>query len=186
MEVNEANYLAQMKKRNRKALEFIIDHYGSLVYGVVRRVLHADFAEPSVEECINDVFWSVWNNIESFDEARGEFQGWLAAVAKYKAIDYKRKLSKQSAAEWFADCELRDEATTENIVISKENKRELFAAINSMNDQDREIFIRRYFLSEKIENIARAFSVNRSVVDQRLSRGRKFLRKKLDLKGEVQ
>ena len=57
---------------------------------------------------------------------------------------------------------------------------------NDMKDEDREIFIRRYFLGEGIENIARTFSVDRNVVDQRLSRGRQYLKEKLVfLKGEM-
>ncbi|WP_373845511.1 sigma factor-like helix-turn-helix DNA-binding protein, partial [Clostridium sp.] len=59
-------------------------------------------------------------------------------------------------------------------------------AINKMNSRDKEIFIRRYFLYEGIENIAKSFGVDRGLVDKRLSRGRKFLKEKLIvLKGEV-
>ncbi|SUY65194.1 RNA polymerase factor sigma-70 [Clostridium sporogenes] len=55
-----------------------------------------------------------------------------------------------------------------------------------MKKEDREIFIRRYFLDEKVENIANAFGVNRNLIDKRLSRGRKFLKEKLILlKGEI-
>lgn len=55
-----------------------------------------------------------------------------------------------------------------------------------MKDEDREIFIRRYFLYEDIENIAKTFGVDRNLIDKRLSRGRKFLKEKLVLlKGEI-
>ncbi len=65
-------------------------------------------------------------------------------------------------------------------------KKEIFKAINYMRKEDREIFIRRYFLDEKVENIANAFGVNRNLIDKRLSRGRKFLKEKLILlKGEI-
>ena len=127
----------------------------------------------------------ILNNIESFDETKGDFKCWIAAISKYKAIDYQKKLCKQNSVEWFEAGELYDELTTENIVIRKENRKELLAAIHDMNEKDREIFIRRYFLAEDIEYIARSFSVNRNVVDQRLSRGGKFLKEKLVLKGEI-
>lgn len=185
MEIDDTNYVVHMKKKNRKALEFTIDNYSNLVYKVVRSMLNAGCYEPYVEECMNDVFWSVWNNIESFDETKGDFKCWLAAISKYKAIDYQRKLHKRNSVEYIDDSELYAEMTTENIVLAKENREELLAAIHGMNDQDREIFIRRYFLSEGIENIARTFSVDRNVIDQRLSRGRKFLKQKLVSKGEM-
>ncbi|ADY55748.1 RNA polymerase, sigma-24 subunit, ECF subfamily [Syntrophobotulus glycolicus DSM 8271] len=186
MEINGTNYVLQMKKKNKKALKFVMDSYGNLIYGIVRNVLNTGNDEQqNIEECINDVFLSVWSNIESFDETKGNFKSWIAAISKYKAIDYKKKLGKQYFLEQFAENELYDELTTESIIIAKENRRELFAALHEMNDQDREIFIRRYFLSEGIENIAQTFSVDRNVVDQRLSRGRKFLKEKLASKGEI-
>lgn len=185
MEIKDTNCVNQLKKKNIKALEFIIDKYGNLVYSVVRKVLNEGFNEPYVEECTNDVFLSVWNNIASFDEAKGNLKCWLAAISKYKAIDYQRKLYKQISIEWLDENQVYDEFTTENIVISKENRKELLTAIGDMNQQDREIFVRRYFLSEDIENIARTFAMDRNVVYQRLSRGRKLLKEKLVVKGEI-
>jgi RNA polymerase sigma-70 factor, ECF subfamily len=186
MEINDTNYVRQMEKKNRRALEYTIDKFSNLVYSVVRKVLNDGiYEQPYVEECINDVFLSMWNNIASYDETKGSFKCWIAAISKYKAIDYKKKLCKQNRIEYIDDSDLYDEITTEKIVVAKENSQELFDALKEMNDQDREIFIRRYFLSEGIENIAKTFSVDRNVVDQRLSRGRKFLKEKLALKGEV-
>lgn len=92
----------------------------------------------------------MWNNIESFDEEKGEFKNWIAAISKYKAIDYKRKFFKESTVEDIDNYyNLCDEISTENVVVSKENRKEVLNAINNMKDEDREIFIRRYFLIDK-------------------------------------
>ncbi|RFM22447.1 RNA polymerase subunit sigma-70, partial [Clostridium botulinum] len=70
--------------------------------------------------------------------------------------------------------------------ILNENKEEIFEVMNYMKKEDQEIFIRRYFLDEKVENIAKILGVNRNLIDKRLSRGRKFLKEKLILlKGEI-
>ena len=155
-------------------------------YKVTHNILSSNFNSQYIEDCVSEIFWSLWNNIESFDEEKGDFKYWITAVAKYKAIDYKRKLFKESTNECIDDYNFTDEANTEKIVASKENKEELLKAINDMKAEDREIFIRRYFLYEDIENIAKAFGVNRNFVDKRLSLGRKSLKDKLILlKGEV-
>ncbi|GED18150.1 sigma-70 family RNA polymerase sigma factor [Aneurinibacillus migulanus] len=186
MRIDENNFIKEIKRGNAKALEFVVDNYSNLVFKVVGGVLNTGFHFQYVEECSNDIFWSVWNNINSFDEEKGEFKHWIAAVAKYKAIDYKRKLFKQSIIESIDDYSLNDEMNLESIVVSKENKEELLNAINDMSNEDKEIFIRRYFLCEKVESIAETFGVDRNWVDQRLSRGRKALKKKLILlSGEV-
>lgn len=186
MKINETNYIEQIKNRNPKALDFIVDIYSNLIFKVARSVLNSSFHSQYVEECVNDVFWAIWNNVESFDEEKGNFKYWITAIAKYKAIDYKRKLFKQSNTESIDDYIFSNEISTENIIISNENKEELLQAINNMKNQDKEIFIRRYFLYEEIENIAKVFGVNRNVIDKKLSRGRKLLKEKLmPLKGDI-
>lgn len=185
MRINEQNFIREIKNRNQQGLEFVVDHYSNLVFKIVGSVLNSRFYHQYVEECSNDVFLAVWNHISSFDEEKGEFKHWIAAVAKYKAIDYQRKLYKHHNVECIDDYALNDEVSLERIVVSKENKEELLHAIHTMNDDDREIFIRRYFLQENIETIANNFGVDRNWVDQRLSRGRKVLRKNLILNGEV-
>lgn len=186
MNIDENNFIAQIKNKNPEALEFAVDNYSKLVFKVAHSVLNSSFHSQHIEECVNDVFWAVWNNIESFDEKKGSFKYWITAISKYKAIDYKRKFFKESTVECIDDCTISDEVSTEKIIISKENRQELLKAIDGMKDQDREIFIRRYFLYEGIENIAKAFGVERNLVDKRLSRGRKFLKEKLILlKGDI-
>ncbi|HGG0418886.1 sigma-70 family RNA polymerase sigma factor [Clostridium botulinum] len=186
MKIDEDNFIRQLKYRNSKALDFIVDEYSNLVLKIIRTVLNSNFHSQYVEECANDVFWSVWSNIGSFDEQKGNFKYWIAAISKYKAIDYKRKLFKQNNIDSIDDHILCDDTSIENDFILNENKKEIFKAINYMRKEDREIFIRRYFLDEKVENIANAFGVNRNLIDKRLSRGRKFLKEKLILlKGEI-
>lgn len=74
----------------------------------------------------------------------------------------------------------------ENLIVSKENKDEIIKTIKDLKGMDREIFIRRYLIQEDIVDIANYLGVNRSVVDNRLSRSRKILKEKLEIlkKGE--
>lgn len=186
MRIDDSNFIDQIKKKNSKALEFIVNTYGNLVYKVAYSVLYRGNDISCIEECVNDVFLCLWNNIDSFDQSKGNFKNWLIAVTKYKAIDYKRKICRQANPECIDDYSLADDENTEKIIIEKENREELLALINSMDPVDREIFIRRYFLDEEISNIADKLSIRRSAVDNRLSRGRKSLKKKFSaLKGEL-
>lgn len=186
MKIDEDNFITQIKYKNSKALDFIVEEYSNLVFKIIQTVLNSSFHSQYVEECANDVFWSVWSNIDSFDMEKGNFKYWIAAISKYKAIDYKRKLFKQNNIESIDDHILFGDTNIENNAILNENKKEILEAINYMKKEDQEIFIRRYFLDEKVEDIAKVFSVNRNLIDKRLSRGRKFLKEKLILlKGEI-
>lgn len=72
MKINEENYLIELCKKNEKALEYIIDKYSAIVNGVVRKVLLPLENNGLIEECISDIFFSVWNNIGKFS---GEGEG---------------------------------------------------------------------------------------------------------------
>ena len=181
MEISENNFIGKIKRKDSKGLEFVVDNYSNLVFKIIYNVLNSRFHSQYAEECANDVFWAVWTNIDSFDEEKGSFKNWIAAISKYKAIDYKRKLYKQSTDKNIDDYHLENEISIEGVIVAAENSRELLQAIDLLNEEDKEIFIRRYFLQESIENIAKEFCVERNIVDQRLSRGRKFLKEKLVL-----
>ncbi|NFV14564.1 sigma-70 family RNA polymerase sigma factor [Clostridium sporogenes] len=186
MKIDEDNFITQIKYKNSKALDFIVEEYSNLVFKIIHTVLNSNFHSQYVEECANDVFWSVWSNIDSFDREKGNFKYWIAAISKYKAIDYKRKLFKQNNIESIDNHILFGDTNIENNAILNENKKEILEAMNYMKKEDQEIFIRRYFLDEKVEDIAKIFGVNRNLIDKRLSRGRKFLKEKLILlKGEI-
>ncbi|MFL0196298.1 sigma factor-like helix-turn-helix DNA-binding protein [Clostridium sp. WILCCON 0269] len=64
--------------------------------------------------------------------------------------------------------------------MSKESKAEVIKAIKELKDIDRKIFIRRYLIQEDIVDIASSLGISRSIVDNRLSRGRKVLKEKLN------
>lgn len=180
MIIDNKNFVHEIRKKNPKALDFVVDNYSNLIFKIISNVLNSNFHSQDVEECANDVFLAVWNNIESFDEEKGVFKYWISAIAKYKAIDYKRKLVKESNKESIYNYDLEGNSSIESQVISKESKEELLSAISTMKPEDKEIFIKRYFLDETIENIAKSLDVNRNLVDKRLSRGRKFLKEKLN------
>ena len=61
---------------------------------MVHSVLDTAHSKVLVDECVDDILLIVWYNINSYDENRGKFRNWLISVAKFKAIDYKRKSNK--------------------------------------------------------------------------------------------
>ena len=57
MRINEDNFVEQLKFRNEKALEYVIDNYGRIVKSIVKKNLFS--LQDYQEECINDVFLAV-------------------------------------------------------------------------------------------------------------------------------
>jgi RNA polymerase sigma-70 factor, ECF subfamily len=182
VKIDESNFIDELKRKNYKAMDYIVDVYGNLIYKIVYSILYENCYSSSVEECINDVFMKIWNNIDCFHEDKGNFKSWIIAIAKFKAIDYKRKLIKNSN---YADINnylaLSSEENIEDILVTNETRNELLSAIGKMKEPDRDIFIKRYFLNENIDTIADSLSLTKAAVENRLSRGRKFLKGELKL-----
>ncbi len=132
MVLNENNFVQQLINKNTKALDYMVDNYSNLIYKIAFNILGSFNDHQCIEECVNDIFLSVWNNADSFDKGKGNFKSWIIAISKYKSIDYKRKLTKKLNLECIDDYELFSVDSIEDIIISNENKSELLSAIMKM------------------------------------------------------
>lgn len=179
LKVDETNFINELKKKNPKSMEFIVDMYGNLIYKIVYSVLYRDYDIGCVEECTNDVFMKIWENIECFDDTKGTFKTWIMAISKFKAIDYKRKIMKHSEYTDIDNLHISSSDDIENDFILKERRYEILSIIDRMKEPDKYIFLQRYFLNEDIDTIAGSLNLTKAAIENRLSRGRKVLREKL-------
>ncbi|MBC8061698.1 MAG: sigma-70 family RNA polymerase sigma factor [Clostridiaceae bacterium] len=176
MKIDENNFISEIKKKNYKSMDYIVDIHGNLIYKIVYSLLSKNYNVSSVEECTNDVFMKIWQNINYFDIGKGTFKTWIMTIAKFQAIDYKRKLIKYSD---YADVDnliLSSDEDIENSFILVERRNEILSVIYKMKEPDKNIFLKRYFLDEDINKIAESLGLTKAAVENRLSRGRKFLK----------
>ncbi|MGF7058531.1 sigma-70 family RNA polymerase sigma factor [Brassicibacter mesophilus] len=174
MRCDERNYIKRLKKKKEDSLEFIVDKYLGLVKGTVYKVLGPIEIEGASEECINDVFLAIWNHGDQFEGDEEEFKKWVYKIAKYQAIDYYRKLVKREEVS-LEDNSLIHAKSTEDQVVLNEDKKELMNLINTLQPIDRKIFIMKYFLGNKSDEIASQLGLTRTAVDNRVFRGKKKL-----------
>ena len=64
MNINDENFIIQLRKRNEKALDYVINNYGWVIKSIVKKEMYN--LKYLQEECINDILLGVWNNINSF------------------------------------------------------------------------------------------------------------------------
>ncbi len=162
-----------IKKRKQEGLNILIDKYGGIIRGIIKKHLYN--INGYEDECINDVFLSIWNNIDKFSGS-GSFKSWIGTIAKFKAIDYKRKYLKLNSLENIDDFHFNSTETTEDNIIKKEFLFEIRSMLNQLNEKDRELFIKYYFNEEKVQTICTDLNMSSTQVYSRLSRGRRKLR----------
>jgi RNA polymerase sigma-70 factor (ECF subfamily) len=201
--------LAQrLQQRDPEALETLISRYSREVFYFIRLVLDGVGVAQDAEECVNDLFVAVWQEIETFDQERGTLRTWLTMRAKYIALDRRRQLLRrqahtiQSAEEnrqWALDSGSRygsergahereqratlpphAEASMENLLEQSERREELRLALATLPELDRYLIYQRYFKYASTEELAAKTGLTRHAVDTRLWRARKSLRDALE------
>lgn len=174
MKVTEQNFIHLLKQRNEKALEYVVDEYSGLLKSVISKNMR--YIQDYQEECLDDVLMAIWNHIDSFQPEKNSFKNWIAAIAKYKSINYFRKFSRQLSEMSLEDIEYEQATSQENYENDISEKME--ALLSDLSPKDRELFLRLYVNEEPMESVSNAMDLSKPVIYNRLSRAKKRLRKK--------
>lgn len=82
--IEESTLVAQLRSKDKLALEYLYDHYSGALYGAIYRIVKK---EEVAEEVLQDVFLKIWNRIDSYDPSKGRLFTWMLNLAKNQAID---------------------------------------------------------------------------------------------------
>lgn len=168
MKIDDENVVQQLKLKNEQALRFIIKQYGGLISSIMQRHLYN--GQQDKEECLDDVLLAVWNNIDDYDSSKSSFKNWIAVITKYKAINYQRKHIKQ----------LENQTLLEPSTLETEQRileHDVESLLMHLNKEDRILFKKYYLEDLDIKMLEEDLNATKSQIYNRLSRGRKKLRK---------
>lgn len=177
LKITEQNYLEQLKLQNEDALYYVMKQYGGLVKSVVHRHLYN--LSQYEEDCINDVFFAVWTHISHYQKEKNPFSNWLAGIARLKALDYVRR-HKNQLSEVHLEAETMDSIPEgKNVYEELENSisGEIDQLLTCLKERDRELFYRLYVGEESMDEISKDMKMDKSLLYNRLSRGKKRLQK---------
>lgn len=171
--------------RESQAMMTFIDVYSGLLYHIVAKTLAPFASKEDIEECLNDIFLAIWDNIASY---RGEsaLSQWVGSIAKYKALDLQRRLIHQHQIEHAEDINTLSKETSDSKpldyhLLEAENLKAFYDLISPLSPTDQSIFIERYIGEKTTGEIADSLKMKRSAVNNHLSKGRKKLKKRLHL-----
>src|ERR1700680_1803030 len=94
---SDEDFAKMLQERDLDAFETLISRYSREIYYFVRLVLDGIGVAQDAEECVNDLFITVWQEIDTFDPERGTLRTWLTMRAKYIALDRRRQLCRRQA-----------------------------------------------------------------------------------------
>lgn len=175
MVYSESELISEIKLRNTDAYGSLINTYAKPIYYVVYNILKSTCVKEDMEECVADVLFEAWQRIDEYNISRGSLKTWLLIQAKYKALTYRRRNERGSVVS-IEDYEPDDPLTVEKQIIDRETQRKLMDTINTFNETDKELFIRRYLYNERINDLMDTLGLSRSAIDNRLLRSRKIIK----------
>lgn len=179
--MDDIKIIALLQRRDPQGLEAAMDKYRGLAWSIALSVLGRNSREDAVE-CVNSAFHDLWQSMPAYDGQRASLKGWVALLARRRAIDQLRKnlRRKQVRGSDIILDTLESPETCEDYLEREEVIRQFNEFVKGLSEPDKSIFVRRYFSLEAIPDIARRYNLSRGAVDSRLSRLRKALKHTLE------
>ena len=170
--IEEQYLIRQIKSGSQKALETVIDRYGSYVKAIAANIIKPPMTDADVEEVVSDVFLSLWSH--PGDPDRGSLKGYLAAITRNKARDRLRRFHIEIPLENdFLEVPVEDSCRQIELAQLKQALKQM---VDRLEEPDRTILLRYYYFYQKTDAIARDMGMNPATVRTKLARSRQKLK----------
>ena len=170
--------------REEEALESVSRQYGRLLRGLAYRITGS---ESDAEECVNDALLDLWNAIPP--DRPASLLAYVSTLVRRRSVDRVRHKTAsrrggqeyEGSMEELAEClaDPQGESVLETIVIRDCLQRFL----DRLEEDDRTVFMLRYYRFLSNAEIAEACGIRESAVVMRLVRLRKKLKRALEEDG---
>ena len=153
--------------------EALLQKYGPLMRYIIAPIL----SDPrDREECLADAAMKAWKSQNTYDPSKGSFTTWLTVLTRNTALNRARGIK---PTESIPENQEAPNSNPETIVIQKENRAELAAALKALPHRDCTLFYRKYYYRQSTAQIAAEMGLSVRAVEGRLYRIKKQLKKKL-------
>ena len=137
--------------RQQKRFEQYYLKYFPQVYGYILKKISV---KQAAEDLTMDVFYSVWDKFDSFDEGTATFQTWLYVIVNNKLKNYYRDRKENvELDETFVSEDNQVDEIIESIQLQY-LRDHLYVALEGLNELQRQIVIYKYFNEMNASEIA--------------------------------
>lgn len=178
-EETDEHLIAQARAGDGDAFTMLVQRHSQVAFRAAHVILgDADAASDAAQEG----FISVYRNLGRF-RAGEPFRPWLLRIVGNRARNLRRAAGRRTAATLrLAGSEIGGQGTDPDQTLANEDRRrQLTAAVNALEADDRAVLACRYFLDLSEAETAGLLSIRRGTVKSRLSRARGRLRRRLEM-----
>ena len=169
-------------ERSEQAITELSRKYGALCFQIADNILDD---RQDAEECVNDAWLGAWNSIPP--QRPDPLRAYICRIVRNRSLKklrantaIKRGSQFEVSLSELEDC-IPDNSMDEQLSIS-ELSAQINAFLAALPKDDRLMFVKRYWFSESISELADAFGITENNVSVRLSRIRGKLHQYLNRK----
>ena len=171
-------------QRDQQAIAASEESYGPLCRSLSYNILSS---HEDAEECTNDTWYKAWNTMPP--QRPRSLRAYFCRIVRNLSIDrWREKQSRKRGSgmelllEELGDC-LPGAPSAESQVEGLEVARALETWLDGLPKEDRVIFLRRYWMGIRVDELAKWQGWTPNRMSQRLLKLRKQLRKRLEQEG---
>lgn len=170
-------------QRNELAISETAVVYGGKLFALANRIL---LNREDAEESVSDTYLKAWETIPPTRPVF--FYAYLSKICRFLAfgrLDWKNAAKRKAEiVELTAEMELCiPDLQQEQALEAQELGRLINAFLGTLNEDNRKVFLRRYWYMDSIAEIAQRFGMSESNVKTKLLRSRNALRNYLNKEG---
>lgn len=181
--MNDFEIVRLFLERDSDAIKYTSESYGAIMQRMAERILGS---KEDAEECVNDTLMKVWNTIPP--NRPKHLPAYLMTLCRNTALNIIvwKKAQKRNAEVVSLTKELENCIPSGVEGNEDYNLSELLSAfLRGISKEKRNMFVRRYWYSDSLEDIAKMFGYSQSKVKVTLHRTRKELKEFLKKEGVV-
>ena len=181
--MNDAEILALYWERNENAIRQTDAVYGRRLHGLSKRIVNS---HEDAQECVSDTYMKAWETIPP--QRPNYLFAYLARICRNLSLDRLEwwSASKRSATVVSLTQEMElciPDNSFERKLEGEELGRVLSRFLGSLSQENRMIFMWRYWYCDSVQEIAGRFNISQSKVKTQLHRTRNKLKQFLEKEG---
>ena len=169
----ETQVIRQVLEGDIESFRLIVERYERPIARMIRNIINN---RESCEDIAQDVFFTAYRKLASFDPVRGNFSTWLFTIARNKSINALRKKRPLSMSELPQNS---DRHNPSDELAEREFFDELDAGLEALTSAQKRAFVLAEFEELSYEDIAQIEGVRIGTVKSRINRAKKELAKTL-------
>lgn len=170
-------------ERVETAVAALSDKYGRLVFRLSRNILDSD---EDAAECVNDTWLGVWGSIPP--QKPQVLRAYVCRIGRNVSLKRyrsntaaKRNTAYDVSIDELAECLAG--SSVEEVWSARELGRAIDRFLDTLDKENRIIFVRRYWFSDSVSSIAALMGMSENNISVRLSRTRSKLKDYLKKEG---